>query len=43
MEGTVGADVHFWGPVFGRLETTFNDSDVSLMFRIIYGLSWVDP
>ena len=43
VEGVVGVDAHFWGPVFGRLETTFNGSDVSVMFKIIYGIGFVDP
>jgi hypothetical protein len=43
VEGIAGVDAHFWGPVFGRLETTFNDSDISVLFKIIYGFGFVDP
>ena len=43
VEGIAGVDAHFWGPWFGRFQTTFNGSDVSVLFKIIYGLSWVDP
>jgi len=43
VEGIAGVDGHIWGPFFGRLETTFNGSDVSVMFKIIYGIGFVDP
>jgi hypothetical protein len=43
VEGIAGVDAHFWGPFFGRFETTFNGSDVSVLVKFIYGLSWVDP
>jgi len=43
VEGIAGVDAHFWGPLFGRFESTFNGSDVSVMFKIIYGIGFVDP
>ncbi len=43
VEGIVGVDAHISGPFFARAETTFNGSDVSVLVKIIYGLSWVDP
>jgi hypothetical protein len=43
VEGIAGVDAHLWGPFFGHLETTFNDSDVSIQFKIIYGFGFVHP
>lgn len=43
VEGIAGVDAHFGGPLFGRFVSTFNGSDVSLMFKIIYGIGFVDP
>jgi hypothetical protein len=43
VEGIAGVDAHLWGPFFGRLQTTFNDSDVSIQFKIIYGIGFVHP
>jgi len=43
VEGIAGMNAHFGGPLFGRFETTFNGSDVSLMFKLIYGIGFVDP
>jgi hypothetical protein len=43
VEGIAGADFHIWGPLLARAQATFNDSNVSVLFKIIYGFSWVDP
>ena len=43
VEGIAGVDARFWGPLFGRFESTFNGSDVSVMFKIIYDIGFVDP
>ena len=43
VEGIVGTNFHFGGPLFARAETTFNGSDVSVMFKLIYGIGFVDP
>jgi hypothetical protein len=43
VEGLAGVDAHIWGPFFVRAETTFNDSDVSVLVKFIYGIGFVDP
>jgi hypothetical protein len=43
VEGIAGVDAHISGPLFARTETTFNGSDVSVMFKLIYGIGFVDP
>ena len=43
VEGFVGLDVHFWGPLFGRNEVAFNGSDVSVLVKLMFGFGFVDP
>lgn len=42
-EGLAGVDVRFWGPLFGRAEAAFTDSDVAVQVMLVYGFGFVDP
>jgi len=36
FEGIAGLDVRFFGPLFGRAQVSFNDTDYAVMARLVY-------
>jgi hypothetical protein len=36
FKGIFGADSHLWGPVFGRAQVSFNDTNYAVMAKLVY-------